>query len=255
MALRTRWYLAWLTVALSATACAPVAQWSPGQVDSVADKIASAAIEQWGLSKGVPREAKLRDESKRLLSDPAFAAAMNKRPQWVASEDWINRLELEGYPLLTDDELRRFLGASSRLLNEATDAECAAFMRLKSGDFGPRAGADGAIWRQRLARISEDDFDIYTRTQTDALLARARRIDELPVTLSEAEYMSGLDALAPYFPEVTRKKIEPFLDKDPTKLTPMEACTLKRAMLSAQSQVRGATAGLSLRLLLVQVRN
>jgi hypothetical protein len=121
-----------LVVAVLLAACAsttPTGQWTPQDIDALAREYAASAIENWGLAKGSPREAKLRGLAVRLLSSESVQAAARNKPAAESWADWGNRIESEGLTHLSDDALRRFFGAQARLYNDATDTECTAYAR------------------------------------------------------------------------------------------------------------------------------
>lgn len=254
-----------LLVAIVVAACAPMSptrQMTPQGIDSLAKDFAASRIEEWGLVKGSPREAKLHSLAVQLLSNEAFQVAARHKPMEESWEDWGARLVNEGAMYLPDDSLHRAAEAKARMLNEATDAECMAFARLlASGVNGPgsfaaalgqKVGIDSdatsrAVWRQRLARVSEQDFDALMQAEFDATLARARRVNDPPMRLTSSEKDRAWKSLDPHFPKsLSSTRVAELLDKAETG-DPIALCAVARIISTAQSRVSGQDAGLALR--------
>lgn len=253
-----------LFLAVLLAACAPMAppmQFTPQEIDRLAREYAASRIEEWGLAKGSPREAKLRAQSAKALSNESLQAAARSKPAAESWSDWGTRLVSEGATYISDDTLRRYFAAKARMVNEATDAECVAYAQISiasnaPGSFGAalrqRMGADAegtsrAVWRQRLARVSEVDFDAFIEAELEATLARARRINEPPTILSPSEMERGLKSLEPHFPtSISAQKTEEIF-KGVESNDPMAVCTFVRILTTAQSRVSGPDASLGLR--------
>lgn len=258
-----------LFVGVLSAACAPMLptrQFTPQDIDSMAREYATRQIEEWGLVKGSPREAKLHRAAAQVLSNESFQTAARKKPNGETWDEWESRLLSEGLTYLSDDTLRRAFGASSRMLNDATDAECIAFAHtayltdtaapfvaaLRQRFAGDALGPFAAVWRQRLARISEEDFDTLIQTQVEARLARSNRVNDPPAVLSPAEIERGMKSLEPHLPVQMSAQSTKELFGGVESKDPMAICTLARIIFTAKSRVSGPDASLGLRVFLDQ---
>lgn len=251
-----------LSVALLAS-CAQQS-WTAQDVDALAQRYASTQIEEWGLARGSPREKKLRDLAAKALSDEAVVAAARVKPSAESWDDWGERLSNEGMLFLDGDSLLKFFSAKARLFNDASDTECAAGAKLlvpteasgplltaltKSGTKADN-GQLRAVWRQRLARVPEDDFDTLTQIPTSAALTRAKRIAEPlpPMTTSErARVMRVLEAYIArgLSAQEQRDLLNVAESGDPTAM-----CKLVRLLTTAQSRLPNTDAAFGLRVFL-----
>jgi hypothetical protein len=104
----------WLTAACGAimalmfSSCAnPVNVGSSStDIELMAKRWAESAITDFGLAKGSPREAKLRNLATTVLKDEYFMAALRAKPANVDPNEWEAQLESEG-ALLLDGEAQR----------------------------------------------------------------------------------------------------------------------------------------------------
>lgn len=234
------------------TACAPVRPLTDAEIAARADAFAAEQIGNWGLARGLPREARLRSLFAELLSDRDFQASSRARPSTVSATEWGDRLEIEGLGFLPDEVLRKWHGAVARLFIDASDAECVSYMKRSGGKLSLAyafSGSDSAIWKQRLARVSDEDFDILTRIEIEALVVRSRRISEPPIHLSRAQARLAMEGLVPY---VSSDDYQWIAKQNGTEdFTPIDSCRFWRAISNAQNQVSGPNASLSLRLSIV----
>jgi hypothetical protein len=219
--------------------CGTIGGQLPQDPDVAARAYAAIAVETWGLSRGTPREEKLRQYALKMFSDPEFIAATKSKPVSESWDEWENRMEREGLTFLSDDSLRRIYGAKSRMLNEASDRECAAFVEVSMPPASRNSQARQAEllgrWHQRLARISEEDFETLSQAHFDAIIARAREINR------------PLIGLGPFLPSNLTAQDKALFHAGPGSAEPAAHCKFLQIISTAQSQVIGPDAYYSLR--------
>jgi len=233
---------------------------SPGDIEGRAKAWAESEIEQYGLARGSPREAKLRSLAVRTLSDESFIAASRTKPSHESWNDWEARLTNEGANFIDGDVLLRFLRAKARLFSEATDEECVAGVQMATNNESQSPILDAiskatnrevhpqvrAVWRQRVARISEEDFDALSEVPMLAKLARAKRIGEPLPVFSPSEHARVrhiLESLMIGSASVSsqKKMVDAAVSGDPLAL-----CNVVRQLTTAQSRLSSADARIGL---------
>lgn len=245
-----------LSLSLALGGCGSSPSLTPDQLASVTQQVAATLASEWGLAPGLPREAKLRGWISNVLASPAAIEAATEKPASKPWKQWTEELAADGLPLLSDDVLRAFLSAKARLSTEATNAECAAKMRIDTGRGSP---IDADIWRQRLARVSEVDFENLNRTTYEAIVLRAGRRTDPPFRLNETERGLGIQAILDAarktqgaaevsFVLATVRRVVTGTQR-PESLPPAELCDLARTIYSGAASASGPSAGMALRVL------
>lgn len=245
-----------LAVSLTLGGCSSSPSMTPAQLASVTQEAAATLASEWGLAPGLPREAKLRGWVSNFLASPAVIEAAAEKPASTSWKQWGEGLAADGLPLFSDDVLRGFLSARARLFTHATDAECAAKMRIDTGRVSP---TDANIWRQRLARVSEADFENLVSAISEAIVLRAGRRTVPPFRLTETQRQLGwlaildgarrtLGAREVSFVSATLTRVQSGTQTLET-LPPAELCDLMRMIDSGAAAASGPNAGLALRVL------
>lgn len=245
-----------LALSLALGGCRSSPSLTPPQLASATQEVAATLTSEFGLAPGLPRETKLRGWISNFLASPAVMEAATEKPASTSWKQWGEGLAADGLPQFSDEVLRRFLSARARLFTEATDAECAAKMRV---DTGRGSLIDADIWRQRLARVSEDDFENLVRTIYEAAALRAGQRSDQPFRLNETEKGLGMQAILDAarkaqgaaevsFVLATVRRVETGTQR-PESLPPRELCDLMRTINLGAAAASGASAGMAMRLL------
>jgi hypothetical protein len=238
---------------LGLVACSTSGPLSPQQLASAAQSAAAAIAAEWGLAPGLPRESQLQSWLQDLYANPAIQTAAAGKPSKLQWEDWGKQMVSEGLPLLSDDELRAYLQAKSRLLSDATDVECAAAVNT----FTDRASEqDRNVWRQRLARVSDADFERLNKTDFRAFVVRASRSSEVPYSQNEYSQEKALRAIVAaaeqiQSPAQTKGLLDAIqgmqMQQRPDAVTASMLCSFLRVMWMASAQATGPNAELAVR--------
>ena len=245
-----------ISLSLALGGCGSSPSMTSAQLASLAQQVAAIEASEWGLAPGLPRETKLRGWVSNLLASPSVMEAAKEKPASMSWKQWGEGLAADGLPLFSDEVLRRFLSARARLHSEATDAECAAKMRVDTGRGSP---IDADIWRQRLARVSEDDFENLVRTIYEATALRAGQHSDRPFRLNETEKGLGMQAILDAarkthgaaevsFVLATVRRVQTGTQR-PESLPPGELCDLMRTINSGAATASGPNTGVALRVL------
>jgi hypothetical protein len=235
---------------------------SPADIDARARKWSESAIEDYGLAKGSPREGKLRALAVRLLTDGSFVAALGAKPAATDLSEWEQSLGNEGANFLDGETLLRFFRAKARLLSEATDEECVSGVQVLTNNVSSSPILDAiskatkrevhpqvrAVWRQRLARISEEDFDALTEVPVLAMLARARRINDPLPSIAPSDHARVRQAFESQMSANLSASSQKSLIDAALAGDPMAQCKVARLLSAAQSRLSSADARIGLQL-------
>lgn len=234
--------------ALVGCAQQPTAASGEASISNAAELLARA----WGAEKGTSREALALGVVRSIVGDPVLAAAWKSKPTFTSDEVFWNRLEKEGFAMLSDDALRRAVKLKLKLLQDATPEECASYhaMTASGAIFGP----ESEKWRKRLSRASDDDFWQSMQLSKEAILERARRLNETPLILSKKEYEGALSYIILALPLSTREELLAAAQRG-AEMSANEACRFGIEMLKVQAEIAGQDAYLPLRIGYAGVRD
>lgn len=230
------------------TGCTTQQAMSPEQVAAQARSAAGKLTESYGLPASHALTDKVYRAFLALLAEPGWNAVARQRPWNVTGEQWGLQLQAEGGLLLPDDVAQRYLIVKAKMVNDASDEECAAFARtqLRIG-----TAADVALWRQRLSRLSNDDLSILLDTELSALTARIRSHDHPAPSMSTEEKDWALRAMASSIRGDDRKIVETAMSaKDTSQIDGTTACKFARVWVTAASTGVGPGAVQARRLVL-----
>jgi hypothetical protein len=190
----------------------------------------------WGAEPGSAREAISSGLLRSMVDDPVLIAAAGRRPLLVSDEKYWGQLEREGYAMLQDDVLRRVASLKLKLLQDATADECQSYLTATAS--GAWLGPDAEMWRRRLSRASDEDFWSWLQLSKQALLERARRIDETAYAMTEREYNSAFATLVMSLPESIREEMFSVAAR-PGEPKAADVCRFAVQILRAQSTASG----------------
>lgn len=190
----------------------------------------------WGAAPGSAREAMSLGLLRSIADDTTLKAAGARKPFLVSDEKYWGQLEREGYAMLQDDQLRRVAALKLKLLQDATVDECQAY--LAGSTSGAWLGPDAEKWRRRLSRASDEDFWTWLQLSKQALLERARRIDEPAPAMTEREHNSAFATLVMSMPESIREDMFSVAAR-PGEPNAADVCRFAVQLLKAQTTASG----------------
>lgn len=234
-------FVAVLAMLISGCTSPPTGATREANLRGVADIVADL----WSVGPSSSRSTIAQQALRPLFEDPYVQDAYTKKPFLTTAEAYWTKLESEGLALLSDDELRKGVSIRLRLLRGATNEECASYVAASAS--GAWLGPEGKGWRSRLARATDEEFDVALRLQVQAVRTRARRIAEPPFALAQSEHVRALGQLVLALPREAQERISDAAGRGST-LGPSETCRVAVDLLSAQENASGN----ALRVFLVQ---
>lgn len=221
-----------LVVALAG--CAPVLTEAARNSNILAAADALAAY--WGGDANSSRQALARQQLRAAMTDPNIADAWRAKPMLVSDESYGMQLEREGFAMLSDQALQRAASLRLRMLMDATAEECSSYVALNAS--GAWMAPEGAAWRRRLARVSDDDFAQSLQLSLQAIAERARRLNEPAFMLSEAEQQRAFGELVVAVPKSIRDEMFS-ASKSNSEPKPSDLCRFVVELLRVQATSSG----------------
>lgn len=190
----------------------------------------------WGATPQSSRAEEANRQFAAALTDTRLLEAWRRKPFLLSDDAYWNRLEREGAPLLSDDDLKIAAEARGRLLAGVSAQECTSYQKVTAS--GAWLSTDGEAWRKRLARASDDDFRTITSMSIRAVQARAASLDAKTYSLSKQQQMSALGTLMYLLNADDRDLLRRSVESS-GEVEPKEFCRIASAILTAQSLSSG----------------
>ncbi|WP_423368470.1 hypothetical protein [Burkholderia sp. LMG 32019] len=156
----------------------------------------------------------------RLTSDPTFQAFEAQTTRENAMSRGTD-LSSNGLKRLDDVSLETRMRIVSKILDEASEAECAALLQGPSSVPGPSA------MDKALVKLNETDADFWFSSGGDAVLAALRQ-DPVP-SIKQEDVNEGVSRIKATLPPQEVQKFASAL-QNPRRVSPSDACWAMRIL-------------------------